>query len=135
MGKQYTYVYVEDDALSREIMETLLISLIGVKNLLMLPDSANLISRLDTLETPPHFILLDIHVKPHNGYELLKMLRQHPTYQSCKVLAVTASVMSNEVNQLKAGGFDGAIGKPLDMATFPDLIRRLEAGESVWQVT
>jgi CheY-like chemotaxis protein len=51
-----------------------------------------------------------------------------------KIIAVTASVMSTEIAALRAHGFDGAFAKPLDFATFPDLIARLEAGEVIWQL-
>jgi two-component system cell cycle response regulator DivK len=30
-------------------------------------------------------------------------------------------------------GFDGFLGKPLDPDRFPDQIRRILAGESVWE--
>ena len=133
--KKYHYLYVEDDALSREVMETLLIHLVGVESLTIFEDSTDFMTRLKSLEPQPDFILLDIHVEPHNGYELLAMLRRDQDYRTCKVIAVTASVMLEEVKQLRAGGFDGALAKPLDMSTFPNLIRRLEAGEPVWQVT
>lgn len=30
---------------------------------------------------------------------------------------------------------EGALAKPLDMETFPDIIRQPENGETVWQIT
>ncbi len=133
--KKFNYLYVEDDPLSREVMETMLIDLIGVGNLAMFTDSIDFMARLRELEPQPDFILLDVHVEPYNGYEVLSFIRSDPEYRTSKVVAVTASVMLDEVKQLQAGGFDGALAKPLDMSTFPDLIQRLERGEAVWQVT
>lgn len=134
MKSAFSYLYVEDDPLSREVLETLMTRVISVADLLIFEDSKEFVERLKALDSEPDFVLLDIHVEPHDGYELLSMIRQIPTL-SCKVIAVTASVMAEEVKRLKAAGFDGAIAKPLDMGTFPDLIRRLEAGESIWQVS
>lgn len=131
---KYHYLYVEDDALSREVMETLLLRFVGVGGLTLFADSRDFMARLAALDPQPDFILLDIHVEPHNGYELLAMLRANPDYRACKVIAVTASVMLDEVRQLQTGGFDGALAKPLDMSTFPELIADLEAGRMVWQV-
>ncbi len=134
MTSSFSYLYVEDDPLSREVMETLLTKVIGVADLVIFEDSQDFGERFAALDSQPDFVLLDIHVEPHDGYELLSILRQLPNL-SAKVIAITASVMSEEVKRLKAEGFDGAIAKPLDMGTFPDLIRRLEAGESVWQIS
>jgi CheY-like chemotaxis protein len=133
--KSYNYLYVEDDALSREVMHELLIEVVGVASLVILENSQDFLARVKALEPPPDFILLDIYVEPHNGYALLDMIRRDADLPPVKVIAVTASVMSQEVDLLQARGFDGALAKPLDMETFPDLIRRLEAGETVWQIT
>ena len=51
-----------------------------------------------------------------------------------QVVALTASVMSEEVARLKRRGFDGAIAKPLNVEAFPDLIARIMEGESVWYI-
>lgn len=131
---RYNYVYIEDDPLSREVMEMLLVNVVGVKNLTIFQDSADMLARLRGLDYRPDFILLDIHVTPDDGYQVLRLLRADPDFQPVSVIAVTASVMTDEVKQLKTSGFDGALAKPLDMAVFPDLIARLEAGEAVWQV-
>ena len=134
MSGQFSYLYVEDDPLSLEVMQTLLEEIVEVGNLVLFDSSENFIERLEALSRLPDFVLLDIHIAPHDGYELLRMLRADDRFAACQVIAVTASVMSEEVAQLKRHGFDGALSKPLDMITFPDLIQRLESGEKVWQV-
>ena len=132
--RNYHYLYVEDDALSREVMIILLENLVGVGSLTIFEESKDFMARLRAVAPKPDFILLDIHVKPLDGYEILRLLRSDADYQECKLVAVTASVMTDEVQKLKGDGFDGALAKPLDMSTFPELIERLEAGEAVWQV-
>jgi two-component system, cell cycle response regulator DivK len=37
------------------------------------------------------------------------------------------------MNKAKSSGFDGFLGKPLDPDRFPDQIRRILAGEPVWE--
>lgn len=133
MSRKYHYLYVEDDPLSREIMKTLLVDLVAVGSLVVFEDSRSFMDRLTALEPPPDFVLLDINIGPQNGYALMEAIRNHPATQHLTVLAVTASVMSKEIEAMKHAGFNGAIAKPLDMATFPDLIARLEAGEVIWQ--
>lgn len=132
---KYNYLYVEDDPMSRQVMRTLLVDFVGVGSLTIFNSSANFLERVRALDPQPDFFFIDIRVEPQNGYELLKMLRQDPTYQHCRAIAVTAGVMTEEVNRLRTGTFDGALAKPLDMAIFADLIQDLEAGKSVWQIT
>jgi CheY-like chemotaxis protein len=50
------------------------------------------------------------------------------------VMALTASVMNEEINKLREAGFDGVLGKPLSFHTFPDTLRRILAGERIWTV-
>ena len=50
------------------------------------------------------------------------------------IVAMTANVMSYDIEQLQQAGFDGLIGKPVVRRIFPQLVERLLAGESVWYV-
>ena len=134
MLSDYAYLYVEDDPFSRDIMQMLMENVMDVRNLTMFDDSANFIDQLKSLQPVPDVILLDIHVKPHSGFEMLKLVREDPTDQNSKVIALTASVMNEEVAKLRESGFDAAIAKPLSMQTFPEMIARVMSGETVWHV-
>ena len=134
MKTQNNYLYVDDDPLSREVLHTLLVELMQVTNLTIFEDSRDFLTRVKALSAPPGVILLDIHVGPDDGYTLLRMLRGEPDLAGAKVLAITAGVMAKEIERIRAAGFDGAIAKPLDMLTFPNLFRRLEMGETIWQL-
>lgn len=127
------FLYIEDDDLSREIMQMLLSSL-GYTELTSYEDSHHFLARIEALKHTPTVIFLDIHVKPHDGFEMLQMLRQHPRFSGQKVIALTASVMNEEVAKLRQAGFDGAIGKPLDFDEFPSLLERILADEMVWYI-
>ena len=82
----------------------------------------------------PDVFMLDIQIKPYDGFELLSMLRSDPKFNKSKVIAITASVTNEEISLLKSGGFDGAIAKPLNIEVFPDLIARIINGEQVWYI-
>jgi CheY-like chemotaxis protein len=97
-------------------------------------DSADFLPRVRSLPVRPDIILLDIHVSPFNGFQMLNMIREDPVYFDTKAVALTASVMNEEVEKLRKSGFDGAIGKPITLSTFPVLIERIMNGESIWQV-
>ncbi len=134
MSENY-YLYVEDDPMSREIMRIIIENGVGSHNLTIFEDSKDFIGRVSRLENRPNIILLDIHVAPHDGFEMLKMLRQNDQFARAKIIALTASVMNEEVEQLREAGFDGAIAKPLSIQTFPDLIQRVITGETVWHIS
>ncbi len=134
MSTQYHYLYVEDDALSREVLQTIMTLALGITTLTVFEDGTDFMARLKALPTKPDVVLLDIHIIPHDGFELLRMLRADPEYRNVKVIALTASVMNEEVKRLRTNGFDGAIAKPLSVTTFPDLLKRMANGESVWHI-
>jgi CheY-like chemotaxis protein len=128
------FLYVEDDVTSREVMEMLLMYSLGYSNYTILPDSEGFMSKLQALAKKPDVIFLDIHMQPHNGFELLSMLRSHPKYRDTTVIALTASVMNEEVKQLETAGFDGAIAKPIKQDVFPQLVQQILQGERIWYI-
>jgi CheY-like chemotaxis protein len=129
------FLYVEDDQTSREVMEMLLTYSLGYSNYTILPDSMGFMSTLESLDPKPDVIFVDIHMKPYDGFELLHMLRDHHQYHHTTVIALTASVMNEEVQQLETAGFDGAIAKPINQDVFPQLVRRILEGEHVWYIS
>jgi CheY-like chemotaxis protein len=132
MLKDAFFLYVEDDELSREVMQMLIEQALGSHHLVMFEDSADFMARLRALPRRPDVILLDVHVQPYDGFEMLNFLRHDPAFAEAQVIALTASVMSDETKQLRDSGFDGMIAKPLSVSTFPDLIERILNGEAVW---
>lgn len=127
-------LYFEDDILSREVMRACLTRGMGYKNVWIFEDSTDFENRLNEVAAKPDIIFLDIHIEPIDGFAMLKQLRQSETYQSTKVIALTASVMNEEVKLLKDAGFDGVIAKPLDYDTFPNVLHRILKGEQVWHI-
>ncbi|MBI5929598.1 MAG: response regulator [Chloroflexi bacterium] len=128
-------LYVEDDLLSREIMITLVVEILGIQRLILLEDSNYFEERLASLPYRPDVFLLDIHVLPLDGFQMLELIRHHTDYQDAKVVALTASVMSDEVRKLRTAGFDGVIAKPISQSIFPDLLSRVLQGEQVWHIS
>lgn len=133
--KNLTFLYVEDDALSREAVQLVLERIMKVQRLYLFEESSNFLQRVQALPYRPDVILLDIHVKPFSGFEMLAQLRSQSAFQETKIIALTASVMNEEVKLLKQSGFNGVIGKPISITRFPHLIERVVRGESIWHVT
>ena len=125
---------VEDDPSNRLVMKLLVEKTLNPKYYTIFEDSADFLPKVRTLPVRPEIIWLDIHVSPFNGFQMLQMIRDDSVYFKTKVVALTASVMNEEVERLRKSGFDGAIGKPITLSTFPVVIERIMKGESIWQV-
>jgi CheY-like chemotaxis protein len=79
-------------------------------------------------------IFLDVQIHPLDGYEMLRQLREDPTYEKAIIIAMTANVMSHDVEKLQQAGFSGLIGKPIMKDIFPSLIEKVLQGQAVWFV-
>ncbi|MFN3742042.1 MAG: response regulator, partial [Anaerolineales bacterium] len=80
-------------------------------------------------------ILMDIRLPYEDGYGALKKIRQSERLKHIPVVAVTAEASLEQMNKARQAGFDGFIGKPLDPDRFPEQIRRILAGEQVWEMS
>lgn len=135
MSNEPVLLYVEDEPLSRQVMQLLVERGLGFKHLTIFEDSENFLPRLEALLPQPDLIFLDIHLQPCNGFDILKTLRNHEAYCNTRVVAVTASVMNEEVDLLKKAGFNGGISKPIDQAFFAEFIYLIMQGQEIWHVT
>lgn len=135
MSHNTVFLYVEDDPFSRIVMEMLLVRGLGYKNLTIFENSHNFIERVEQLPEVPDVIFLDIHMQPYSGFEMLSMLREHPIYRDVRVVALTASVMNEEVDLLKTANFNGVIAKPIEQTVFAELLQRILNGEGVWHIS
>ncbi len=88
-------------------------------------------------DTLPHvdLVLMDIRLPYEDGYGALKKIRASKRLKDTLVVAVTAEASLEQIKKAREAGFDGFIGKPLNPDRFPDQIRRILAGESVWEIT
>jgi two-component system cell cycle response regulator DivK len=80
-------------------------------------------------------VLMDIRLPYEDGYGALKKVRLSPTLKDTRVVAVTAEASQEQMTRARQAGFDGFLGKPLDPDRFPDQIRRILAGEPVWEMS
>ncbi|MCU0463912.1 MAG: response regulator [Anaerolineae bacterium] len=130
----YTVLYVEDDAYSREVLLMSSQMAPGFMDVTIYPDSENFEQKALLSGTAWDMILLDIHVRPITGFEMLKLIRQYPQFDNIPVVALTASVMNEEVQTLKEAGFDSILSKPIDLDNFTDMLARIMHGEKIWYV-
>src|SRR5262249_172409 len=117
MNPDTNVLYVEDEARSRKVMQ-MITQEMGLSNVTIFQNSTDFLARLEALPQQPDVIFLDIHMKPYTGFEMLEMLRKLPQYDHTPIVAMTASVMNEEVIHLRTAGFDGCLAKPIDIDTF-----------------
>lgn len=73
-------------------------------------------------ERLPALVLMDIQLPGISGIEALGQLRADPATASIPVIAVTASVMASDRRNITDAGFDGYVGKPLNLKEFLDAV-------------
>lgn len=129
--QNYSALVVEDDASGLAIISVMLRRL-GMRTVMeryasAAVERAQKMSKLDV-------IFLDLGLPDGDGYEVLKALRSDAQFQNVPVVAVTARDASTEMPKAQEAGFDAFLGKPLNRNRFPDQVRRILDGESVWEV-
>jgi len=78
----------------------------------------------------PDLILMDIQLPGRNGIDAIKVLRADPATSKIRVVAITASVMQQDTQQITRAGFDGFIEKPIDLRTFLATVQQaIRAGD------
>ena len=73
----------------------------------------------------PDLVLMDIQMPGIDGLALTEQLRSQPSTHDLVIVAFTAYAMKGDRERFIAGGCDGYIGKPIDVATFADEVRAL----------
>ncbi len=73
----------------------------------------------------PDLVLMDIQLPGMNGIEALGELRANPATADIPVIAVTASVMQQDRKHITEAGFDGYLGKPIDLKEFLDAVKKM----------
>ena len=71
----------------------------------------------------PRMILMDIQLPGIDGLELTRRLKADPATQKIMILGLTAYVMKGDKDRIMAAGCDGYIPKPIDIVTFPSMVR------------
>ena len=76
-------------------------------------------------ERRPSLVLMDIRLPGIDGVEALRRLRAEETTRGIPVMAMTASVMSEDRQKIMAAGFDAYQGKPIEVNDFIAAVAQL----------
>jgi two-component system cell cycle response regulator DivK len=76
-------------------------------------------------ERRPSLVLMDIRLPGIDGIETLRRLRAEPTTRGMPIMAMTASVMSEDRQKIMGAGFDAYQGKPIKVHDFVAAVAQL----------
>jgi two-component system, cell cycle response regulator DivK len=79
-------------------------------------------------ERCPSLVLMDIRLPGIDGVEALRRLRAEQTTRGIPVMAMTASVMSEDRQKIMAAGFDGYQSKPINVTDFVAAVAQILEG-------
>jgi two-component system, cell cycle response regulator DivK len=126
-----TAIAVEDDAGGMAIIGVLM-RYLGMKAYIN-TSGEGVVELARSMKPTPNVIFLDLNLPKTTGYEILKQIRADSHLKEVLVIAVTAQDADVEIPKCKDAGFDGYIGKPISRSRFPRQLRRILAGEPVWE--
>jgi len=76
-------------------------------------------------------VFCDLEMPRMNGYQMLAMLREQ---LDPSALIIACTVHISEIDVTRKIGFDGFLGKPLDAERFPNQLKSILNGRSVWEL-
>ena len=80
---------------------------------------------LELLETlTPDLILMDIRMPGISGIEALGLIKLNSRFEKIPVIAVTASVMKHDKQQIFEAGFTDFLQKPIEIPLFIETVRQ-----------
>ena len=75
----------------------------------------------------PALVLMDIQLPGIDGITALKLLREDPATRAIRVMAVTASAMTQDRQTILAAGFDAYQSKPINVKGFLEAVQEMLA--------
>ena len=125
-------ILIVEDNFNNFLLMTRLLAFLGVKKCEWKASGWKVLEFAETLGEID-LILMDLMLPDADGFESLASLRAHPQLKNVPIVAVTANTAQPFVDRARQVGFDGFIGTPLDPDRFPEQVRRILAGEEVWE--
>ncbi|TNE78505.1 MAG: response regulator [Gammaproteobacteria bacterium] len=115
-------LYVEDNLANLALVEKILGLLDGMT--MISARTAELGIEM-AREHQPDIIILDINLPGISGIEALKLLRSYQETKDTPIIAMTASATKKDLEEGLTAGFDTYMTKPIDVADFIGLIKRI----------
>ena len=127
MTKSTHALIIDDDVLNLEVIGRLL-DLEGIT--WTKAQDAQQIKSAVAASSQPDLVFLDLEMPQMDGYEAFHLL-QNALGSDVPIVACT--VHTSEINVVREVGFHSFLAKPLDQRLFPQQVKQILQGESVWE--
>ena len=114
MTTEHDVLIVEDNRQNLELVQFLLEE--GGMRVRAAADAKQ--ARAELERDLPDLVLMDMQLPGTDGLELVAELRQDERFRALPIVALTAHALRGDRERFLAGGCDGYIAKPIDVATF-----------------
>lgn len=89
-------------------------------------EALNFISRWEAGEPQPSVILLDLKLPKVGGLDVLRTIKQHPTFKMIPVVVLTTSGEDSDIVEAYRLGANSYIVKPVDFEKFLEVASQIE---------
>ncbi|SFC44090.1 PAS domain S-box-containing protein [Marinospirillum celere] len=114
-------LYIEDNAANLRLVRSILSR---ISNLQLLEAHQAELGLELAQAHQPDLILLDINMPGMDGYQLMRVLKQHPQLKRIPVIAVCANAMPRDIERGREAGFAEYITKPIQVPLFIASVER-----------
>jgi two-component system, cell cycle response regulator DivK len=115
-----TILIVEDNLVNRELLREMLEA--RDYRVAEARDGKEALAKID--EVKPDLVLLDLNMPNLDGFAVIRLIRENPSFRQVPVLAVTAYAMKEDRERVLKAGFDSYIAKPIDSAALFKEVKR-----------
>ncbi len=126
------HVLVIEDSVPNFVLIARMLTLMGIQRCEWKMGGWQIVQFADTLPILD-LILLDVRLPYEDGYQALEKIRANSRLGDTVIAAISSQPSINQMWRARRAGFNGYLGKPFEPSRFPDQIRRLLAGEEVWE--
>lgn len=117
--------YADDDQDDRELFVTAISSVTENSDVLLANDGSQLCKHLQEKVPPvPDFLFLDLNMPVKNGYDCLKEIKANPFYNSMRVIVLSTSCESHDIDLTYTLGADFYICKESSYERYKTSIKK-----------
>ena len=115
-------LYVEDNPSNQKLMKQVLAKFPALKLSVV---GLAVQGLYEARSSRPDLIILDVNLPGINGYEIVEILKQDTATRHIPVIALSANVLSHDIQKGKEAGFDYYLTKPLNLGQLISVCNQL----------
>jgi len=117
-------ILAEDDEEDVQLFETVLSELNQDIHLDVATDGNELMKILKQVSTLPDMIFLDLNMPHKNGFECLREIKSNEKWNSIKIVILSTSSQSQQIETAYKGGADLYLAKPVSYSLFKSMMEK-----------